>query len=82
MVGLPLLLALLLVLAVDVVASSCQLHPWGRQFTRSLPLGISDTAKIPRAGPFSAEPGRSVVQQTEEAGPEDASVVPWQDRNT
>ena len=82
MVGLPLQLALLLVLAVGVVASSCQLHPRDGQLIQDLPLGTSDTGKILRAGLFSVEPERSVVQQTEGAGPGDASAVLWQDKST
>ena len=47
-----------------------------------LPLGTFDTARTPLADPSSAAPVRFVARQTEGAEPEDASVVPWQDRST
>lgn len=47
-----------------------------------LPPGTFDTARTPRVDPFSAAPVHFVGPQIEEAVPEDASVVPWQDRNT
>lgn len=38
--------------------------------------------KTPLAGLSSAELAVSAEQEIEEGGPEDASVVPWQDTNT
>ena len=47
-----------------------------------LPLGTFDIARIPPVDPSSAEPVASAGQEIEEVEPEDASVVPWPDRNT
>ena len=69
------------VLAGDVVAELLA-DTWQCNLTARLPLGISDIAKTPLAGPSSVVPEHFVGWQTEEAGPEDAFVVPWQDMNT
>lgn len=49
---------------------------------RCLPLGTFDTARTPLADPSSAVLAHCVVQQIVGAEPEDAFVVPLQDRST
>ncbi len=49
---------------------------------KHIPLGTFGTAKTPLVGPSSVEPAASAGLEIGEAGPEDASVVPWQDMST
>lgn len=48
----------------------------------SSPLDTFDTERTPQVGLSFAEPVHYAELQIEEAGPEDASVAPWQDRST
>jgi hypothetical protein len=50
--------------------------------TLSSPLDTFDTERTPQVGLSFAEPVHYAGLQIEEVEPEDASVVPWQDRST